>query len=83
MKYLVLLIVLVLAYGWWRSGRRAQMRQGTAPRQPPQTAQQTPASALDMVPCAHCGLHVPRNEALAQGTRYYCCLEHQQHHARP
>lgn len=83
MKYLVLLIVLVLAYGWWRSGRRAHMRQGAAPQQPPQTAKEMPASALDMVPCAHCGLHVPRNEALAQGIRHYCCPEHQQRDASP
>ncbi|SER06748.1 PP0621 family protein [Giesbergeria anulus] len=71
MKYLVLLIVLVLGYGWWRSGRRAQMRT-KAPDPVPNPAPQ------EIVTCAHCGLHLPRSEALAQGTRYYCSPEHQQ-----
>jgi uncharacterized protein len=31
---------------------------------------------LPMVSCATCGLHVPRNEALTQDDRFYCCEEH-------
>ncbi len=31
---------------------------------------------LPMVSCATCGLHVPRDEALLQGERYFCCDEH-------
>lgn len=31
---------------------------------------------LPMVSCATCGLHVPRNEALTQDERYFCCEEH-------
>lgn len=29
-----------------------------------------------MVSCARCGLHVPRQEALPLGDRYFCCEEH-------
>jgi uncharacterized protein len=29
-----------------------------------------------MVRCAHCGVHVPQNEALQAGGKYYCCREH-------
>ncbi len=29
-----------------------------------------------MVPCAHCGLHVPKEEAFRKGERYYCSKEH-------
>ena len=31
---------------------------------------------LPMVSCATCGLHVPREEALQQDERYFCCEEH-------
>lgn len=31
---------------------------------------------LPMVSCATCGLHVPREEALVQDERYFCCEEH-------
>ena len=31
---------------------------------------------LPMVSCATCGLHVPREEALTQDERYFCCEEH-------
>jgi len=31
---------------------------------------------LPMVSCATCGLHVPRDEALVQDERYFCCEEH-------
>lgn len=29
-----------------------------------------------MVRCDHCGLHLPENEALVSGERYFCCEEH-------
>lgn len=66
MKYLVLLIVLGLFYMWWRSQRIDRV----APP-PPLPAPQ------DVVACAHCGVHVPRSEALSQGALHYCCIEHQ------
>ncbi|HAU58655.1 MAG TPA: hypothetical protein DCW87_14600 [Comamonadaceae bacterium] len=73
MKYLVLLVVLVLGYAWWRSQRRAE---SPPPRRP------TPAATpQDMVACAHCGVHLPRSEALTHGPRTYCCAEHQQENA--
>ncbi|MDX5371825.1 MAG: envelope stress response protein PspG [Pseudomonadaceae bacterium] len=39
------------------------------------TAQQDPAP---MVRCAQCGVHVPRDQALAQGERWYCSQAHLQ-----
>jgi uncharacterized protein len=68
MKYLVLLVVLVVAIGIWR-GRRA-----------PGAASSKPSSPLalpqDMLACAHCGVHVPQAEALMVGPQAYCCAEH-------
>ena len=66
MKYLVLLVVLVVAIGIWR-GRRAK---DAAPQQTPRALPQ------DMLACAHCGIHIPRSEALVLGSQAYCCPEH-------
>lgn len=30
----------------------------------------------DMVRCAHCGLHLPKEEALREGDAYFCSQEH-------
>lgn len=69
MKYLVLLVVVLVAIGIWRSRRTpdAAMR-----NQPPDT----PAIAQDMPACAHCGVHIPKEEALMVGQQAYCCAEH-------
>lgn len=77
MKYLVWLIVLVLAYGWWRSQRR------TNSVHPTQTssARRPPIHPQEMVACAHCGLHLPRTEALLTDQRYYCCTDHRHKNA--
>lgn len=70
MKYLVLLAVLVVAIGFWRSQRRAGSEHNRA-------ARAQPAPPQDMVACARCGVHLPRTEALTSGQRSYCCADHQ------
>lgn len=35
-----------------------------------------PNLSRDMVKCAHCGIHIPADEALEQDGRYYCSPEH-------
>jgi uncharacterized protein len=68
-KYLVLLVVLVIAYAWWRQSRLRDDR----PKPPP------PASGdpQEMVSCPVCGVHLPRSEAVpgARGV-LYCSNEH-------
>ena len=71
MKYLVLLIVLVVAIGLWRS-RRASDAPARQPTSPPQGS-----SPQDVLACAHCGVHIPEAEALMLGDQAYCCAEHQ------
>lgn len=72
MKYLVLLAVLAVVLGVWRS----RQSRSEAPT-PPAAAPRPPLSPQDMVACAHCGLHLPRSEALAEVGQMYCCREHQ------
>lgn len=69
MKYLVLLIVLAVAIGVWRS-RRAKETQAHTYRQSPSP------DAQDVLACAHCGVHIPKAEALMLGSQAYCSAEH-------
>ena len=67
MKYLVLLLVLVVAFGFWKS--RRNLAQPSRPHQP------SPPTPQDMVACAHCGLHLPRTDAIVQYGAHYCCAD--------
>lgn len=31
-----------------------------------------------MVQCQHCGLHIPKEDSIAEEGQYYCCEEHRQ-----
>jgi uncharacterized protein len=35
-----------------------------------------PSPSESMVPCAHCGINVPRSEALEGAGRFFCSEEH-------
>lgn len=80
MKYLLIIGIALGVYWLWRQGRLEAQRE-QAPQRPPQRPP-VPAQARpqDMVACAHCGLHLPRSEALADGpggsAPFYCSAEH-------
>jgi uncharacterized protein len=67
MKFLVLVIVIgvVLWFALRRdgTGSRAARRRGPTAPQP-------------MVRCAHCGVHLPQDEAVAGGDSLYCSEAH-------
>jgi uncharacterized protein len=44
----------------------------------PETTQNEPQEKPSgrMVKCAHCGIHIPQDEALEQDEHYYCSPEH-------
>ena len=68
-KYLVLLLVLAVAYGHWRAQqRRAQSQRAQPPTQPPAS---NPPAQQPMLACAHCGLHLQRQEALLHHGQVY------------
>jgi uncharacterized protein len=72
MKYLLLVLVLVIAYGIWRSARAREERAENAP--PPQP---TALPQEEMVRCTVCALHLPRPDALpGDSGRFYCSQEH-------
>lgn len=37
-----------------------------------------PALSTDMVRCHHCGIHIPKDEALQAGDHFYCSPEHRE-----
>ena len=69
MKYLIVLVVVVLVVLWLaRSARRApEIRKRPAQR---------PPALEEMVRCAHCGVHLPRSEALPGRGGLYCGPAH-------
>ena len=69
MKYLLLLVVLMVAWHFWRSGR---VSGGTA-APPPQRKLGPPES---MVHCAACQVLVPRSDAVASGGKLYRSRQH-------
>lgn len=74
MKFLLFLLVILLAVWLWRSGRAAEPQA----KRPATKAGPTSGKAApqDMVRCAHCGLHLPLSEAVASSSAHYCGTEH-------
>lgn len=76
-KVLLTLAIVVLALMWWfgkgRRGDAAASRRGKPGAAP---------AAQAMVSCAHCGLHLPRAEALLLGEQTFCCAAHRDAGAR-
>jgi uncharacterized protein len=68
MKYLVILLI-VLGGIWWIR----QQRKPNKPAPPPSGTQ-------TMLPCAHCGTHVPEDEALPGKQGVYCSEAHRHTH---
>ncbi|MEP6608717.1 MAG: PP0621 family protein [Burkholderiaceae bacterium] len=65
-----ILFFVVLALAVYVAWRVLQSKQVTRDKD------ESKALRLPMVSCATCGLHVPREEALLQDERYFCCEEH-------
>lgn len=68
MKYLVLLLIVVAGIWWIRQQRR--------PR-PPADNKTGPSV---MVPCQHCGIHVPEADAVRGAQGLYCTAAHRDTH---
>jgi uncharacterized protein len=69
MKALVVLAVLAFGIWLWRSGRRTANK-------PVAPAQGREAQAIDMVACAHCGVHCALPDATEGRKGHYCSPEH-------
>lgn len=65
--FLLLGVGLYVALRIWRGGQ-----QRNAAQHPPQPS----AAGEVMVRCEHCGLNVPKSDALAGGDHWYCSEDH-------
>lgn len=75
MKYL--LVLLVVGFGLWSLVTRLRGGGGLKRRSSADPAKSTqPHGAVAMVQCAHCGLHLPSNDAVPEGSRLYCSDAH-------
>ena len=72
MKYLLVLLVVAVAIGIWRTRQRKSVPAERKARGPRLTAPE------HMVECAHCGLHLPRADAVLYRDHAFCSAEHQQ-----
>lgn len=73
MGKLVIVVILALVVVWWlRSLRRAAPPSNQARHRASSTAQA-------IVPCAHCGVHLPRTDAVTSAASpgaFYCTEAH-------
>ena len=70
MKYLLVFLVVFLVAWRWRSARETQ-QSGKANKRAADQAVPT-----DIVECGHCGVHVPRVEAIRGRHAMYCVAQH-------
>lgn len=68
MKYLFWLVVLGVVWWVWSKRSNAPGKADSPERHDPPPEK--------MVTCAHCGVHLPESEGLADGGRIYCCEAH-------
>ena len=84
MKFGLWLAVAVAAFLWFNHAKRQRLKQRTPP-----AAQKHPAPtnvdpiSEQIVACAHCGLHVPRSDAVitVDGAAVYCSEAHRRLHS--
>lgn len=73
-KYLLLFVVIAVAYLLWRNARLAARRDAGKPKPP---AAPQPGGPHDMVSCPVCSVHLPRSEAVVgEDGLLYCSQEH-------
>ena len=65
MSKLLLLILAIFAVWWLAKGFRSK-----------DAGDASEAAPEQMVRCAHCGLYLPRSEAVRDGESYYCSEGH-------
>lgn len=69
MKFLLVLAVVLIGFYVWRSGRAQRVK-------PPRDAAGAAPGLVEMVQCAHCGVHCGRDEAVVGKAGTYCTAQH-------
>lgn len=69
MKYLLWLVVLLLVLWVLKRSRKPS-------RQAPETSATPTSAPQEMAVCVQCGVHLPREDAVAGIRGLYCCVAH-------
>jgi uncharacterized protein len=69
MRYLLIFLVVLLIAWRWRASRTALERKA-------QRKQDSPPTALTMVRCSQCGVHLPAHDAVQGNKGIYCGAAH-------
>jgi uncharacterized protein len=75
MARIFLLLAIVLGILWWLRDR-AGTRHHADPKSPPRRTAAEGEGTEPMVQCAHCGVHLPRGDAIAWHGLHYCRRSH-------
>lgn len=76
MGRLLIVIALFVVVGWWLFGRAARVRGDGAAQPGARRAKARAEEVQDLVPCAHCGIRIPRSEAVTDGVDVFCGEPH-------
>ena len=82
MRNLALFILFLIGLFYVRRALRGGLGQGRGkpegevPEEVPVPPRAEVKNIEQMVPCAHCGLHVPESEGVRGGGSFYCSDEH-------
>jgi uncharacterized protein len=68
----LLVVLLVVGIGVWSLVNKLRR----ARKDPPAEGGATDLAPVQMVACAHCGLHLPAADAVADGSHLYCSDAH-------
>ena len=68
MKYLLVFLVVAVAWHMWRSQRTRDV--------PPPSPKKNLPKPEPMVHCDHCGVHLPQSDAISYQGRHYCSQAH-------
>ena len=63
-RLIFIIVIIALVYWLFKSYGKQPAKPDESPR------------SQDMVSCAHCGVHLPKNESLFANEKYYCCAAH-------
>ena len=66
-KFFIFLALLWLVYSYFKNTSRAKSKH---------SSDATQKYAEDIVPCTHCGLHIPKSDGILANKQYFCSEAH-------
>ena len=73
-KFFIILALTWLAYTYFKN--TSGFKNTSSSRTKNQRDTTTSKKAEDIIPCAHCGLHIPKSESLIANNQYFCSDAH-------